>query len=485
MNAVLEDLSAYAFTPELLARVPYSFVKEQGALPLCRKDGKVLVATSDALNLCALEELGFMLGEKIASVVCTEEALQEATRRCYNTESGQTSAWINSLSKDSKEEEGDTSDVEIYDLLDDRKQSPVMRMLDLTLTEAINSQASDIHFEPQETELLVRLRIDGVLHTRHKIARDMQQQLLARIKVISKLDIAEHRLPQDGRIKLQMGTRQVDFRVSTLPTQYGERIVLRILDKGNISCGLSHIGMPDSILRPFQKAINQPEGFVLVTGPTGSGKTTTLYSALSDLYSPTSNIMTVEDPIEYKLAGISQIGVRPKIGLTFAAGLRHILRQDPDIIMIGEIRDRETAEIAIQASLTGHLVASTLHTNDAPSAATRLVDMGIEPYLITSSLLGVVAQRLARRICTSCKGKGCKSCHETGFRGRVAIYEYMPVTARIKAQILASQDASTLRKLALSEGMVTLKEHGESLVAEGLTTKAEVLRVLGSAEEDS
>jgi general secretion pathway protein E len=314
------------------------------------------------------------------------------------------------------------------------------------------------------------------------------------------MDIAEHRLPQDGRIKLRHGGREIDFRVSTLPIVYGERIVLRILDKGNVLLGLDRMGLDEGALRDLRKLIQMPEGIVLVTGPTGSGKTTTLYSAIAEINDSETNIITVEDPVEYKIAGISQMNVNPRIELDFAKGLRHILRQDPDVIMIGEIRDRETAEIAIQASLTGHLVLSTLHTNDAPSALTRLADMGIEPYLLASSILGVVAQRLVRQICPFCKiayspsekelselglsahgsfykGTGCPHCFETGYKGRHAIYELMAVSGKIKQQVLKSQDAQELRRVALAEGMKTLFEQGVALVCSGITTSAELLRV--------
>jgi general secretion pathway protein E len=357
----------------------------------------------------------------------------------------------------------------------------------------------------------VRYRIDGVLQNRHAPAFEYQMQLLTRIKVMSKLDIAEHRLPQDGRIKLRMGRREIDFRVSTVPISGGERIVLRILDKGNVLLGLDKIGMLPSVMEQFQRLIAMPEGIVLVTGPTGSGKTTTLYSAICEMVNDEVNIMTIEDPVEYNLKGIAQIGVHHKINLDFSTGLRHILRQDPDVIMVGEIRDRETAEIAIQAALTGHLVLSTLHTNDAPSAITRLVDMGIEPYLLSSCIVGILAQRLVRRICPECKetyepslrelqnldirledlpngslyrGKGCPYCYHTGFKGRQGVYELMLVTNAVTKQIVTSPDAIELRKVALGQGMISLLKHGSELVKQGLTTVAEVLRVARGIEEE-
>ena len=356
----------------------------------------------------------------------------------------------------------------------------------------------------------MRYRIDGVLQNRHSPAQEFQLQLMTRIKVMAKLDIAEHRLPQDGRIKLKMGRREIDFRVSTVPVSGGERIVLRILDKGNVIVGLDKMGMLPKVFEEFKRLIAMPEGIILVTGPTGSGKTTTLYSAICEMYNEETNIMTIEDPVEYNLKGIAQIGVQPKIKLTFATGLRHILRQDPDIIMIGEIRDTETAEIAIQASLTGHLVLSTLHTNDAPSAITRLVDMGVEPYLLSSTVVGILAQRLVRRICPDCKksyiptdrelqnlgldrsllpkgtlfhGAGCASCFGSGYKGRHGIYELMVVNNEIKKQIVKSPDSIELRRLALETGMTSILAHGSQLVCNGITTVSEVLRVSRGVED--
>jgi general secretion pathway protein E len=349
-----------------------------------------------------------------------------------------------------------------------------------------------------------------VLQSRHSPAQEFQSQLMTRVKVMAKMDIAEHRLPQDGRIKLKMGRREIDFRVSTVPVSAGERIVLRILDRGNVILGLDKIGMLPKVYEEFRSLIEVPEGIILVTGPTGSGKTTTLYSGICELYNDETNIMTIEDPVEYNLKGIAQIGVQHKIKLDFATGLRHILRQDPDIIMIGEIRDAETANIAIQAALTGHLVLSTLHTNDAPSAVTRLVDMGIEPYLLSSSLIGVLAQRLVRRICADCKqpyeaserelqsisltpsdlpngcvykGLGCSSCFGSGYKGRQGLYELMVINNAIKKQIVKSPDAVEIRQISLENGMSTLSEHGRQLVCRGYTTISEVLRVTKGTEE--
>ncbi len=465
-----------------------------------QNDKGVTVAVADPLDIDSIQELRILLKAEVLPVYCPLGLIEIAIERCYHQKEGETKRLFSDLDKtaQSTSEEGLQ---EGYDLLEKGDQNPVIRMVNTILVEAIQQGASDIHFEPTQEGLSVRYRIDGVLQRRHAPPRDYQAQMLTRIKVMSKMDIAEHRLPQDGRIKLRHGGREIDFRVSTLPIVHGERIVLRILDKGNVLLGLDRIGMEEGVLKLLRKLIHMPEGIVLVTGPTGSGKTTTLYSAISEINAPEMNIVTIEDPVEYKLAGISQMNVSPRIELNFAKGLRHILRQDPDVIMIGEIRDKETAEIAIQASLTGHLVLSTLHTNDAPSALTRLADMGIEPYLLASSILGVIAQRLVRQICPHCKvsyfplqeelvelgiqpaelkfykGEGCANCFDTGYKGRHGIYELMPVTPRIKNQVLKSQDAQELRHVAIEQGMMSLFEQGLLLVLAGITTSAEILRV--------
>ncbi len=484
---------------DVIEKIPYSFVRKHLALPIEEKEDCLIVAIADPLNVNALDELHLMLDKKIKSVVITEGELLALINTCYNHEAGATSKLIAGLKTETQKSSKD--EVESYDLLETKEEdAPIVRLLNLILSEAIQQRASDIHFEPFENDLQIRYRIDGILQLRHAPKREYQSHLLTRIKVLAKLDIAEHRLPQDGRIKLKMGGREIDFRVSTIPVANGERIVLRILDKGNVSLGLCELGMLPSCLVEFRRLISLPEGIVLVTGPTGSGKTTTLYSALCETISGEINVMTVEDPVEYKLQGIAQIAVHPKIGLSFATGLRHILRQDPDVIMIGEIRDQETAEIAVQASLTGHLVLSTLHTNDAPSAVTRLVDMGIEPFLLSSTVVGILAQRLVRRICPHCreayhptdgelkelnltrantiyKGKGCNECFGSGYQGRHGIYELMPVTDKLQSIVAKRTDAVELRMLALSEGMISLATHGTHLVREGITTAAEVLRV--------
>ncbi|MFI5333954.1 MAG: type II secretion system ATPase GspE [Chlamydiales bacterium] len=499
------SLDQFPFVQERRSLLPYAFVKRKYLLPISEKEECVLVATADPHDLEALEEVRVLLGRPIEELVAPRSAIEEAIERCYHQKEEETSKLIASFTGESGHMESE--ETEGYDLLEQRGDSPVIRMLNAMILEAVGQGASDIHFEPLETGLGVRYRIDGVLQMRHAPAKEYQAQLITRIKVMARLDIAEQRLPQDGRIKLRMGGRQIDFRVSTVPVVFGERIVLRILDKSNVILGLGNLGMREETLLSFKKMIALSEGVVLVTGPTGSGKTTTLYSALSELNSQEVNIMTIEDPVEYKLQGMAQIGVNPKISLTFATGLRHILRQDPDVIMIGEIRDKETAEIAIQASLTGHLVLSTLHTNDAPSALTRLVDMEIEPYLLSSSVAAVVAQRLVRMVCPTCatsylpsaaevtelglsgeqapffKGKGCSSCYGSGYKGRCGIYELMVVNTAIKRQLLHSADAEELRRIAVSQGMVSLRSEGARLVQKGVTTTAEVLRVTRGCEE--
>ena len=497
------DLLEYRFVKEKIQKIPYALAKHKVVLPLDEEGGMLLVAISNPLDLEAVEEVRCLTGLEIKEVCASRMLLEEAIEKCYHQKEDVASQLIASLQGDSAGHAEEDEDG--YDLLEQKTDSPVIRMLNVMLIEAIQQGASDVHFEPLEMGIGVRYRIDGVLQMRHAPPKEYQSPLITRIKVMAKLDIAEHRLPQDGRIKLKMGGRQIDFRVSTVPVAFGERIVLRILDKSNVLVGLNKLGMRAPTLEAFKKAINLSEGIVLVTGPTGSGKTTTLYSAISEINSSETNIMTIEDPVEYKLQGMAQIGVNMKIHLDFATGLRHILRQDPDVIMIGEIRDKETAEIAIQASLTGHLVLSTLHTNDAPSALTRMVDMGIEPYLLSSSVVAVLAQRLVRTLCPHCKvpyepsdrelkelglnekvlykGQGCAHCYGLGYKGRHGIYELMNLTSPIKRQLLQSADALELQKVALACGMSGLREEGAYLVKDGITTSAEVLRVTRGCED--
>ena len=365
----------------------------------------------------------------------------------------------------------------VEDLLEAADDAPIIRLLNALLTQAARDGASDIHIEPYERHSSVRFRVDGSLREVVQPNRALHAALISRLKIMAELDISEKRLPQDGRIGLRIGTRAVDVRVSTIPSAHGERAVLRLLDKSGARLNLPAVGMEGRTLARFEQLITQPHGIILVTGPTGSGKTTTLYAALSRLDANSSNIMTVEDPIEYELSGIGQTQVNPKIDLTFALALRAILRQDPDVIMVGEIRDFETAQIAIQASLTGHLVLATLHTNDAASAVTRLIDMGIEPFLLSSSLLGVLAQRLVRKWCVVCKGAGCADCGQTGYAGRTGIYELLVANDAIRAQIHAVASEADIRAAAIAAGMTLMREDGERLVSAGVTGAEEVVRV--------
>jgi len=365
----------------------------------------------------------------------------------------------------------------VEDLLENNDDAPIIRMLNALLTQAARDGASDIHIEPYERTSSVRFRVDGTLREVVQPNRALHAALISRLKIMADLDIAEKRLPQDGRISLRIGTRAVDVRVSTLPSAHGERAVLRLLDKSESQLSLESVGMQGPVLKRFEHLIAQPHGIILVTGPTGSGKTTTLYAALQRLDAGSNNIMTVEDPIEYELPGIGQTQVNAKIELTFAKALRAILRQDPDVIMIGEIRDFETAQIAIQASLTGHLVLATLHTNDAASAVNRLIDMGVEPFLLSSSLLGALAQRLVRKLCTHCHGAGCAECAHTGYSGRTGVFELLVTDDAIRAQIHNRASEAEIRSTALAAGMTLMRNDGERLVQTGITSREELVRV--------
>jgi len=507
---IVEDIFSYPFVIKKTKKIPYHFAQKHVVLPLEEDEESVLVASQDPFDLPTVEELRWLLEKKVKIIYCPKEILQTAIENCYQVTEDETHVLFTSSEESKTQIVSSEESIEGYDLLERSQKNPVIGILNAIIVEAIQQNASDIHFEPQEKDLLIRYRIDGVLLTRRSPPREYQMNIVTRLKVMAKLDIAEKRLPQDGRMKLKMGKREIDFRVSTIPIAYGERIVLRILDKMNVLLGIDKLGMGEEILSPFKKMIRLPEGIVLVTGPTGSGKTTTLYSVISEIHSSQINIMTIEDPVEYKLQNIAQIGVNPKINLTFAKGLRHILRQDPDVIMIGEIRDRETAEIAIQSSLTGHMVFSTLHTNDAPSAITRLVDMGIEPYLLSSSIVGVMAQRLVRCICENCKtsyipaeeelkqlglssndlengylfkGKGCDECFHTGYVGRHGIYELLKITPKMRHQMSRSVEAEKLRKIAKEQSYKDLFASGVNLVKRGITSSCEVLRVTSNLQE--
>jgi general secretion pathway protein E len=482
---------------QLLKDVPLSFAKGNMILPVWRRDGELLAAVSGAGGELALRELASHFGLRPRSVVVPEGELLAVINKVY--------AQVGSAEEVMEDIAGeDLSSVATEferprDILELTEEAPIIRLLNALLQQAAKERASDIHIEPYERELDVRLRIDGVLRRVLTPPKIIQDALVSRVKIMANLDIAEKRLPQDGRIRLLVAGRDIDIRVSIVPTTHGERVVLRLLDKMQGIIGLTEVGLRGEDARRMEEMIRRTSGIVLVTGPTGSGKTTTLYAALQRIHTEEKNIITVEDPVEYQLRGIGQIQVAPRIGLTFATGLRSILRQDPDVIMVGEIRDVETAEIAIQASLTGHLVLSTLHTNDAPSAIARLIDMGIEPFLVASSLAGVLAQRLVRRICPHCRieyapgeaelkyfsppparlfrGAGCAKCSGTGYLGRLGIFELLGIDHALTPLISSRADARAIREFAVGRGMHALREDGLTKALAGETTIEEVLRV--------
>src|SRR5450830_248361 len=469
--------------------LPYGFARD--FLVLASRDtsipgAPVEISVSQKTTPSAIAEVGRKFG-KIKLNVISPDALDELIAKAYAGSGGDAADVVGEVESDLDLAKLLMDMPAIEDLLESADDAPVIRMINALLTQALRDGASDIHIEPFEQISVVRFRVDGALRDVVRPRKAIHASLISRIKIMSQLDIAEKRLPQDGRITLRIGGKPVDVRVSTLPTGHGERAVLRLLDKEAVHLNLSNLGMSDDVLHSFDKLISQPHGIVLVTGPTGSGKTTTLYAALSRLNAGTTNILTVEDPIEYELAGIGQTQVNARIDMTFAKALRAILRQDPDVIMIGEIRDLETAQIAVQASLTGHLVLATLHTNDSAAAVTRLLDMGIEPFLLSSSLLGVVAQRLVRKLCEFCKQPesdgtywraiGCDKCGHTGYHGRVGVYELLETNEAISAQIHNQASEADIRVAAQKAGMKTMREDGERWLLTGVTTPAELLRV--------
>jgi general secretion pathway protein E len=482
--------------PHLLARLPLTFARSNSILPFADLDGTILVALSDVAGLLLLDELRMLFGKPVEAVLVPAKHLAEIINLAYAGASGTARDVLEEL----EGEDLSTIATELsqpLDLLDLTDEAPVIRLLNSILSEAVKERASDVHIEPYERDLLVRFRIDGLLYEKLSPPKIIQEALVSRVKIMAGLNIAEKRLPQDGRIRVIVAGRDVDIRVSVIPTFYGERVVLRLLDKKKGILSLADIGLGEAGVRVMERMLARTSGIILVTGPTGSGKSTTLYAALNRVNSSEKNIITIEDPIEYQIKGIGQIQVNPKIDLTFAGGLRSILRQDPDIIMVGEIRDAETAEIAIQASLTGHLVLSTLHTNDAATAVTRLVDMGIEPFMIASSLTAVVAQRLVRVICPHCReeyrpaeqyagvtlpeklyrGRGCDKCFGLGTIGRTAIYEILPIDQELCSMIIRRCHSGEIKEYAVAHGMRTLRDDGLVRVAAGDTTIEEVLRV--------
>ena len=486
--------------------VSIQYLKKNKMVPIITAD-TAAVALFDPTNFQPADDLRHLLGyQDMPVVLSTSEAITAAINLAYDTSRSSAKDYFDEISEQTA---GDLiSEIsETADLLDETSDAPIIKLVNLLVSGAIKDRASDIHVEPYSGKLKIRYRIDGILYDILSLPTKIQSPLVSRIKIMARLNIAEKRLPQDGRIELKIADRLVDVRVSVLPTAFGERVVLRLLDKSAHILMLSDLGMHDERIRLLDQLIKSPYGIILVTGPTGSGKTTTLYAALSTINRSEINIITIEDPIEYQMDGVGQIQVNPKIDLTFAAGLRSIVRQDPDVILIGEIRDRETAEIAIQSSLTGHLVFSTLHTNDAASAVTRLIDMGVEPFLVTSSVVAIIAQRLVRVLCPHCKEvyspdeeelanlglplsaleintfyrkKGCNRCMQTGFRGRTAIFEILVVDDEIKRLVLATSDATQLNDLAVRQGMITLQQDGIQKILAGITTTEEVLRVTRS-----
>ena len=484
-------------------KIPIQYLKKQLMIPLETPDGAFIVV-NDPSNFQALDDLRHILGwENAGFVLSTHSAILSAINLAYDQGSGSAEEFIQDMAEESPD--SIISEIEeTADLLDDTSDAPVIKLVNLMLSRAVKDRASDIHIEPYQSSLAVRYRIDGVLYNALSLPKRIQSSLTSRIKVMAKLNIAEKRLPQDGRINIKIGDRNIDIRVSVIPIAFGERVVMRLLDKTDTTFNLIDLGIDGERSKSFDDLIRSPYGIVLVTGPTGSGKTTTLYAAISTINHPEINIITIEDPIEYQIEGIGQIQVNPKIGLTFASGLRSIVRQDPDVILVGEIRDKETAEIAIQSSLTGHLVFSTLHTNDAASAVTRLIDMGIESFLVTSSVIAIIAQRLVRTLCHECREayepddkslakigidrdmlkdrkiyrkKGCPACMNTGYRGRTAIFEMMLLDDHLKKLILKTSDANQILRDAVKSGMTTLLQDGTRKVLEGITTIEEVLRV--------
>ncbi|HEX7215917.1 MAG TPA: type IV-A pilus assembly ATPase PilB [Methylomirabilota bacterium] len=495
--------------PDVLKLVPEQIAKKHGVLPIKRMGNTLTLAMADPTNVFALDDVGFMTGLQIQPVVASEAAIRKAFERLYETGASVTDMMSQLEESDTDVEvveggEETFSKADIFDLKESADEAPVVRLINMILTDAIRRGASDIHLEPYEKVFRVRFRIDGVLHEIMTPPKRLEAALTSRVKIMATLDIAERRLPQDGRIKLRYHQREIDFRVSTLPTIFGEKTVMRILDKEALQLDLSALGFDPWSLEQFTKAIHSPYGMILITGPTGSGKTTTLYSAIHTINSPDINIMTAEDPVEYNLKGVNQVQVNDEIGRTFAACLRSFLRQDPDVILVGETRDLETAQIGIRAALTGHLVLTTLHTNDCPSTPARLLDMGIPPFLVSSSLQLILAQRLGRKVCRDCrepyeaseeslvpyghvpqglgtinfyKGKGCQTCNFTGMKGRVAIYEVMPVTTELRDMILRNATTNEILGVAISQGMKTLRQNALQKVIDGVTTVEEVLRV--------
>jgi len=494
---------------DVLKLVPAPIARKYEVIPVRKMGNSLALAMADPTNVFALDDISFMTNLQVLPLVASQTAIKKSIDRNYESKAEAISSVLSDMQTDLANvevvEEGEEgAKVDVFELKESADEAPVVKLVNMVLVDAIQKGASDIHFESYEKIFRIRFRMDGVLHEMLGPPKRLEAAILSRLKIMSNLDIAERRLPQDGRIKLRYNSREIDFRVSTLPTIFGEKAVLRILDKDALKLDMTQLGFDEWSLEKFSAVIHQPYGMVLITGPTGSGKTTTLYSAIHTINSPDVNIMTAEDPVEYNLKGVNQVQINEGIGRTFSAALRSFLRQDPDVILVGETRDLETAQISIRAALTGHLVFSTLHTNDCPSTIARLLDMGVAPFLVASSLLLLLAQRLGRKVCRACrepydadeeslvpyghvpsgkgkvqfyKGKGCATCNFTGMKGRVAIYEVMPISEELRDAILKSASTAELRSIAQSQGMRSLRQAGLMKVLEGTTTVEEVLRV--------
>ena len=492
--------------PEVIKLIPEDVANKYQVIPISRTGSTLVLAMADPSNIFAIDDIKFLTGYNVESMVASEVAIKAAIEKYYTAHEAEMELGDVLTEFDESEMEilHEDEDVDVNDLKKAVEDAPVVKLVNIILTDAIKKGASDIHVEPYEKSFRVRYRVDGVLSEVMKPPLKLKNAIVSRMKIMSNLDIAERRLPQDGRIKMKLGKgKEMDYRVSVLPTLFGEKVVMRLLDKSNLQLDMTKLGFEEKPLKDFKDAIEKPWGMVLVTGPTGSGKTTTLYSALSELNKVSDNISTAEDPVEFNLAGINQVQMHEAIGLNFASALRSFLRQDPDIIMVGEIRDFETAEIAVKAALTGHMVLSTLHTNDAPSTVNRLLNMGIEPFLISSATNLILAQRLARKICKDCKeeihvppqalieigippeeaktfkcfhGKGCATCNGTGCKGRIALYEVMPMTEGLKELVLNGASSAELKRGAIKEGMKSLRMSGITKIKEGITTIEEVVR---------
>jgi type IV pilus assembly protein PilB len=500
-------VESYEIPIEVIAEVSEGIARRYHLIPVARTGKSLTIAMSDPLNIVAIDDVRMLTGREIETVVSLDSEIKKAIERYYGGKQEDVDVYediVRDAQADAVTVLADDQELDITHLKKEVEQAPVIRLVNLILVNAIKQGSSDIHIEPFEKEVRVRYRVDGILREVQSPPKALQAAVVSRIKVLSELDIAERRLPQDGRFRIKFEGREIDFRVSTLPTYFGEKVVLRILDKGSLHLELDKLGFEEQPLSDFKESLSRPNGIILITGPTGSGKTTTLYSALHLLNTMDVNIVTIEDPIEYELHGINQVQAKPEVGLTFASGLRSILRQDPDIVMVGEIRDEETADIAIKAALTGHLVLSTLHTNDAAGAITRLIDMGMEPFLIASSLLMAAAQRLVRKICPDCReaykvpdrvleraqfvlepgekvvlsrSRGCSRCGDTGYRGRLALLEVLRVRENIQDLIMQSVPSSEIKRTSIENGMLTLRQVALLKVKAGYTTLEEGLRV--------